>query len=499
MRQLVTLVVVFSACGPLPVPVVLPPDAGAPVPSLRETVASAELRAVVKPRVSGAGLRVQRSGDRVITLTVSRDELGQVSRRLVATAGTAEVWSLEEALDERFNDFALHPSGEVTLGLEHRAASADAFELLRLSRDGQVLYRQVLARPTTIPASDLPSPFKMKGVPDGSVVTGWLPWLQLEAHGEDLVVGVVSFIDTSGAALVSGVISLGWNGAFTERWARIVDGPHSMIAVAWQYDEFLWLDAATRLLVNVSEDGSVVVGRTLSNGRCSSLADTFHEITQAQCRRIRSVNSPHRYQPFAFTSFSADGARLGTAVLAPAGLEEFVIFDMDVRGKQVAVAGTAVRLGPNDSAEYYFEPPGATSSTPLSPYDGYLAVVDPDGAVHDERFVDLGRGDYFAALRWTDEGLLAAGASDWNRWFGGMSLSRGAQPLLVLAPLDGSPVLQRTLAVAARDRHTHLLDVGVRGNEVIAVGPADAPMTHSGDAELAPMAMGSVQVTLNSP
>jgi hypothetical protein len=465
-------------------------------PSLRETFTSAPLTSVVKPRVSGAGLRVARSGARVLTLTVTRDELGQVSKRLVATAGTEEVWVLEEALDERFDDFAVHPSGEVSLGLERRSAPHDTYELLRLGADGRLLHRQVLARPSTIPASDLPGLFLMKGVPDGAVVTGWLPWLKLEASGEDLVVGLVSYVDGGGPALMSGVMSLSWTGSFTERWARVVDGLDSLISISWEYDDFLWLDAATRLLVSVAADGSVVVGRTLGQARCNSVAQTFHELTLQQCRALRSVNSPHRYQPFAFTFFSAEGARLRTGVLAPAELEEFVIFDMEVRSDQVAVAGTAVRLGKDGVPDSYFEPPGATSSTPLTPYDGYLAVVHPDGTVHDERYVDLGRGDFFSALSWTDEGLVAVGASDWNRWYGGMSLSRGSQPLLVLAPLDGSPVLQRTLAVEPRDRHAHLLDLAVRGNEVIAVGPADAPMTHSGDAAIAPMAMGSLRVSL---
>ena len=498
MRSLVVLLVVFGACGALPGPgpVVLPPDAGTAPPSLRDHFSSTPLTAVVKPRVSGAGLRVARSGDRVLTLTVTRDELGKVSKRLVATTGDQEVWAFEEGLEEQFNDFAVHPSGEITLGLERRGATSDAFDLLRLSAEGQLLHRQALARPSTIPASDQPAPFLMKGVPNGSVVTGWLPWLEVEANGEHVVVGLLSRVDRHEAVLVSGLISLTWNGAFVERWARIVDGPHAMISIAWQYDDFLWLDAATRLLVTVAADGSVVVGRTLGNGRCTSVAQTFHELTVAQCRAARSHNSPHRYQPFGFTFFSGEGARLRTGLLAPQELEEFVIFDMDVRGEEVAVAGTAVRLGANGEPAFYFEPPGATSSTPLSPYDGYLAVVKPDGTVHDERFVDLGRGDYFSAISWTDEGLVAVGGSDWNRWYGGMSLSRGSQPVLVLAPLDGSPLLQRTLPVEPRDRHTHLLDVVMRGNELIAVGPADAPMTHSGDAAVAPMAMGSLRLSL---
>lgn len=449
----------------------------------------------MKPRVSGAGLRVRRASELTFTLAVTRDELGVVSKRLVAARDGVEAWALAEGADERFTDFALHPSGELTLGVERRSATHDAFDLLRVNELGEIVHRQVLARPS-IPASDLAPPFLMKGVKDGSVVTGWLPWLRLEAHGEEVIAGVLSYADVanapSDAQLVSAVIALRWDGStFTERWARLVDGTHSLIAVAWQYDDFLWLDAAMRLIVEVAEDGSVVVGRTLSSGRCSSVK-RFGELTDAQCRLLRSHGSVHRYQPFAFTSFSAEGARLRTGTLAPDDLEEFVVFDLAVRGDRVAVAGTAVRLGADGSPAWYFD----ESGTAMSPYDGYLAVVLPDGSVQHERLVELGRGDLFSALTWTDDGLLAVGAADWNRWSGGMSLSRGAQPMLALAPLDGSAVITRTLPTQDRSRHTHLLDIDVRGADVLAVGPADAPMTHSGDAHVAPMAMGSLELRL---
>jgi hypothetical protein len=370
---------------------------------------------------------------------------------------------------------------------------------MRLGADGQVRRRQVLARPQTIPDSDRPSALRMMGVPDGSVVSGTLPWLTLEADGDDVVAGLVSGVDGSGPAVASVVLALGWNGAFSEKWARRVDGAHALISIAWQYDDFLWLDAATRLLVRVDERGEVVVGRTLGSGACTALADTFQELSPARCRTIRSINSPHRYQPFAVTRFTARGERVGTFVLAPERLDEFVVFDLAVRGDEVAVAGTAVRLGPGDAPVPYVEPPGASTGTAMSPYDGYLAVAGRDGVVRVERFVDLGRGELFSAIAWTDEGLVAVGAADWNRWTGGMSLSRGAQPWLVLAPLDDAPPLVRTGSSAARDRHAWLLDVDVSGGDVLAIGPGDAPMTHSGDAALAPMAMGGLEVRLAPP
>jgi hypothetical protein len=446
-------------------------------------------------------------GDRTYVLALSRNETGVETRRLVASSPAGEAWSLAQASGERFTDFVVHPSGELTLGVERTADASDTYDLVRLSADGAEIRRAPLDRPTTIPAGDLASslpasPFRMVGVQPGSVITGWLPWLELEARGEDLVVAVLSHVDRSDGTLielVDGVIALRWSeGGYVEEWARIVDGMHLPIAVAWQYDDFLWLDAATRLLLAVDSSGGVVVGRTLGNGRCVAILETFGELSDTECRRIRSYNAAHRYQPFAFTSFSSTGAREGTRVLAPEAHEDFVIFDMDVRDDAVAVVGTGSRFGSSGTPDYYFEPPESTGGTPLVPFDAYLAILDRStGAIRHQRYVDLGRAEHLSSVRWTGEGLLAVGATDWNRWYGGMSVSRAAEPLLILDPVDDDDARARTFLVEGTDRHAHLFDVDVSGDGLVAVGPFDAPMTHSGDGgNVAAMSLGGMTLVL---
>ncbi|NJK90263.1 MAG: hypothetical protein HC923_13350 [Myxococcales bacterium] len=226
--------------------------------------------------------------------------------------------------------------------------------------------------------------------------------------------------------MISVLVDLEWLGdAFHERWARVIDGPHSMIDVAWQYDEFLWLEVATRYLLVVADD-EYVVGRTLSRPRCRSAVDLFNELDVGTCSRLNSINSPHRYQPFAWTRFSLDGARLRHGDPRSGWPRRVLDLDIDFKDEQLVVVGTAVRVDETGQPPYYFEPPDATSGTLYSPYDGYLAVLDRrDGAVDFERFVDRGRADLLASVRWTDQGILGAGATDWNRWSGGMSVSRG--------------------------------------------------------------------------
>jgi hypothetical protein len=279
-------------------------------------------------------------------------------------------------------------------------------------------------------------------------------------------------------------MSLKWKeGRYQEAWARVVDGRHSADTVAWAYDEFRWRDAAVRPLLSVTADGRAVVGRTWSQGRCEAAARIFHEFDRIQDCLLSEEAAPPlevEKQPFAFTVFSPDGERQGTRILSASRFHEFVVFAMEVDGDGLAVAGTVVRPAQDGSRRYYPAAPGADSI--MVPYDGYLAVVDLDtGAPRFERFVDAGRGDYLAALRVTPEGLLAAGASDWDRWGGGMSISRGADPLLVLAPRDSEQVRVRRLEVEDDAHHYHLLGVDARGGEVVGAGLSEAPMTHTGD------------------
>jgi hypothetical protein len=461
----------------------------------------------VSPRVGYGGLKLRLAGARSYALEITRDAASVESRRFVASAAHGGVlWRLTERPQEHFTDFTVHPSGELTLGVERTGDERDTFELVRLTADGEVLARQRLPAPSTLPASDWgsnppASPFLMKAEPAGSHVGKWLPWLRLEARGEDLAVAFLSYVEVSGGAgnkgLASGVMALQWSGGrYAEQWTRVVDGLHSLIQVAWQYDEFHWLDAATQLLLAVSPEGRVMAGRALSYGRCASVSQAFQEISLTECRILSQRNSPYRYQPFAFTSFSPEGAREGTRLFAPEGMEEFVVFDMAVRGDEVGIAGTAVRLREDGSVAYYPATPGAPSI--MLPYDGYVAVLDRGtGTPRSEVFVDQGRAEYFAALRWTEEGLLAAGAAGWDRWNGGMSVSRGAEPLLALVPGDGGAVRVRSGELGGGDRHFHLLTVDALDGAVVAAGVADAPMTHSGDgAGAEQMTFGGLRVDL---
>lgn len=443
------------------------------------------------PRAGFGGLKVRLTEERQYVLEGQRDETGASSRRLVVSARSgAELWRLDESAGEHFTDFTLHPSGAVSLGVERTSGEPLGYGVVRVAADGTASPWQPLPQGETLPASDLGGnldryPFQLRSWAPDALTDAWL---RLEARGEDLVVAFLSLARMPGgdstSDVASGVMALTWREEqYHEAWTRVVDGRHAAGAVAWAYDEFRWRDAAVRPLLSVTADGRAVVGRTWTQKRCEAVAGTFHEFDRVQDCILSEDAAPLlevEKQPFAFTVFSSEGAREGTRLLSASRFDEFVVFAMEVDGDGLAVAGTVVQPAPDGSRRYYPAEPGGEAI--MTPYDGYLAMVDLNtGVPRFERVVDAGRGDCFAALRVTPEGLLAAGAADWDRWYGGMSISRGADPLLAFAPRDSEQVLVSRLEVEDASRHYHLLGVDARGGEVVGVGLSEAPMTHTGD------------------
>jgi len=426
-------------------------------------------------RPTFGGLAVRLVGDRAHVLEGMRDEARNSSRRFSVFEGDRVVFRFAPTAREYIHSFAVHPSGEVTLAIERLDAERDAYELVRLSRDGAVRSRAPLPQPTTIPPGDLvglpAAPFLMKSWTLEAISEGWV---RLEARGDDLVAAYLSIVPDNGMDFVTGVSSLRWaaNG-YAERWSRIVEGRHRALPAGWAYDEFRWMDAAIRPLLALSDDGRIIVGRTWNNKRCAAVAAAFGEFTTTQCKTEAMNSIENERQPFAYTTFTEGGVREGTRRFLPNGFAEFVVFDLAARGDAIAIAGSAARSGPDPDFPVRYE------GTYVA-YDGYLAVLDrATGALRSEQVLDEGRGEFLASVRFTNRGLLAAGGADWDRWYGGMSISRGAVPWVVFAGDDGS-VRRRTLDGGA-GRHTHFFSIDATSTSITGVGLFDAPMTHSGD------------------
>jgi hypothetical protein len=105
-----------------------------------------------------------------------------------------------------------------------------------------------------------------------------------------------------------------------------------------------------------------------------------------------------------------------------------------------------------------------------------------------------------ASLRLTDAGAVAAGTAGWDRWQGGMSISRGGAPLVAWLSPDGSSAASRVLPLTDGSRHFNLHDLAVTEGAVFAHGFSDAPLTHSADgAHDDARTFGALRIVLEAP
>jgi len=154
-----------------------------------------------------------------------------------------------------------------------------------------------------------------------------------------------------------------------------------------------------------------------------------------------------------------------------------------------------VRPLPDGSKRTYRD---ANGDTDYTDYDALIAIYDGDGRPLRHHDFNLGRGDVLAAMRWLPTGIVAVGSAGFDRWQGGNSISRGADPLVVWLSADGTRAVSRVIPLGDGSRHFNLFDVVVVDHTIVAHGFSDAPMTHSGDGNnVAARTFGPLRVRLD--
>lgn len=448
------------------------------------------------PRPAYGAMVVANDGERSYVVESRRDvETGPFSLpwrsrfRIAAYDSGVEAWAYAIDPDDNIGDVVVHPSGDVTFSLQRFPPARMAYELVRLGRNGNLIASTALSEPTTVPNSDFgpndPRPlFRMKSDVADAFTAGWV---RLLADGEGLIVAFLSFVDLPETDISSTRLALGlgmfaWQAnAYVERWVRVVEGMHATQPAAWAYDELRWREQAIRpFLARDDVNGDLFVGRAWNSSRCDANRTTFGEFTVQAC--IYSSVSPIENErlPLAVTRFDASGVRLGTHVLEPLDTSiseaaEQVPFALAAHGGHLAVAGSVVRMLPDGSKRTYPDPNGFVD------YDGYISIYDTQGQRLRSRDFNLGRGDVLTAMRWTNDGIVAVGAAGWDRWQGGMSISKGADPLFVWMSEDASQFATRVVPLSNGVRHWNLHDVVALDQAVVGYGVSDAPMTHSAD------------------
>ena len=480
-----------------PAPALAPPapagGAGAPAPDSTDVVNRGAATTAMAPRPAFGAVIIASDGARIVAVESRRDvEPGpyglpwRLRFRVAAYGATGrEAWTFAAEPDDVISDIAVHPSGDVTVAVLHHPPERMAYDLVRLDRDGAPRATTTMSEPQTVPASDFgaadPRPmFRMKSEFADATVGGWV---RLLPDGEGLHVAFLSFVDRPATDPLSvrtalGVAALGWqSNAYAERWARVVEGPHRAQPVAWTYDELRQNEQAIRpFLARDESTGHVLVGRAWNNTRCQANVAVFAEFTAEQCVLGSVGTLENELLPLAVTRFDSWGTRIGTTIIAPdedAG--EQVPFALAARDGQLAVAGFVVRTLPDGSKRTYPDAAGYVD------YDASVAIYAGNGRPVLHHDFNLGRGDVLAAMRWLPGGIVAVGSAGFDRWQGGNSISRGADPLVVWLSADGTRAAARVIPLSDGGRHFNLFDVVVVDRAIVAHGFSDAPLTHSGD------------------
>ncbi|HEY5962118.1 MAG TPA: hypothetical protein VIV60_36430, partial [Polyangiaceae bacterium] len=462
-------------------------------------------------RPAYGSLAVANAGERSYVVESRRDvETGPLglpwrSRfRLAAYDSGALVWTYPVDPDDLVGGVVVHPSEAITLSVERYTLDKGAYQLVRLDREGHQLGVTTLQNPTTIPASDYastdPQPlFRMKSALADATTAGWVAMLP---DGEGLALAILSYVDARPSdswsnRMALGVETLDWtNNGYVERWGRIVEGSHVAEPAAWAYDELRWREQAVRpFLARDSDTQELVVGRVWNSSRCDAHRAVFGQFSKADCVLTAVGVLENERLPLAVTRFSAGGVRSTTVILAPEDdAAEQVPFALAASDGQYLVGGSVVRTVTDGSKRTYPDPAGFVD------YDGFVSAYAADGKVLARRDFNLGHGDVLASLHTTTSGLVAVGSSGWDRWQGGMSISRGADPLFVWVSRDMTRASVRSFSMSDGTRHFTLHDVAVTANAIIGYGFADAPMTHSGDGDNASArTFGGLQIRLSSP
>lgn len=482
------------------------PDAGEP--TLGTLVRDGQPSLFQAPRPAYGAMVVAHRGERSYVVESRRDvEPGPFglpwrSRfRLAAYDAGVEAWAYVTSPDDVIGDVVVHPSGEVTLSYLRHAPARMAYDLVRLAADGTPIGHTTLAQPLTVPESDYgaldPRPlFRMKSSFADALTAGWV---RLLADDEGVVAVFLSFVDVPESSplvnrLALGIAAFDWkSSAYQERWARVVEGTHAAEPAAWAYDELRWREQAIRPFVARDESsGHLLVARAWNESRCAANVGTFAEFTPQNCVAGSVGVLENERLPLAVTRFDQQGTRLGTRILVPdADAAEQVPFALAAREGQLAVVGSVVRTQPDGTRRMY---EGNVD------YDGYAAVYDAEGQVRSSSDFNLGRGDVLSAMRWTSEGIVAVGSAGWDRGPGGMSISRGADPLFVWLSPDDSRAEKRVLPLSTGARHFNLHDLVVLDGAIVGYGISDAPMTHSADGgNHAARSFGPLRIRLSAP
>ncbi len=361
------------------------------------------------------------------------------------------VWSYTPPPGWSVVDFALHPSGDISIVL----TTTTQVRIVRLDPNGLTRSDQVF-----VDAAAAMDPFfnYAGGIKNDSALQPALMHdaARLAPLGESLAV----VLRTGRNAIVAYRLDPDASGAYMRLWRTLVEPGSSILAegiTSGSFDVFGQLQDHLRIFADVDSDAAMtlaigVVNAPMQNYTFRAHAEFFNEPIAASNGVLLTRLS------------IADGRRLGSTAIDTHDHAE-------LHGVRATPGGFMLM--------------GRVLSEVLpdgSGWNAFTAFVGRDGTPGPYSVVDIDRGDVFFDVAPLPSGrFLAVGTTGYTQNPSGASISEAAQPLLVVLNADGS--LGQNLNYAGGARHNQLTTIAPLNGGWLLGGMVNGPGTHSGDAD----------------
>lgn len=348
-------------------------------------------------------------------------------------------------------DFALHPSGEISVLL----GSDRELRLARLTAAGLPAREQAFTDPQAATDPFYGNPLSARDH------HSLLPHITRDAArlaplGEDVALAFRS----GRHAVVLHRLGYTAAGGFATQWRSLVEPGVDIGArflTGGSFDPFKSLDHHWRVLLDSDAQGRIAVAVSLE----------YTDLVEGHAAHFGERLGQDYPNGALLSQFSASGQRLGTVLVNTQQRSELQALRWV--GDRIAAAGR-VRTRQTDDG-----------------WDAWLALL-PAGAttLAAYRVLDFDAGDVILDIAPRADGrLLVAGSTGFTQNPAGASVSEQAQPLLALLSADGQ--LAQRLALTPGPRHNQLRALASRGSDLrwLTGGMQNGPGTHSADADAA--------------
>lgn len=367
---------------------------------------------------------------------------------LLAPDGTRAPSTITPAAGWSLVDFALHPSGNVTLvlatdqelRLQQRAATGELIGEFNFT-DDQAPFDPFIGDAGRIENSQSLVP---RGTRDA---------VRIAPVGDDLVLALRT---GRNAVLVERLALTGPSG-FERRWRTLVEPgvPIDLVRLtSGSFDPFASLDNQWHVALDVDEQGRSAVAVSLEHT----------ELPAGHQQYFGEPVDPALISGTIVTAIDPTGVRLtATVVDTQVSSEVHVVRWV---GDTILVGGRMLTTRRSDGGGW----------------DALLVQVTPGNAAARSQALDFDRGDVIldvAALR--DGRIAIVGSSGYTQNPTGGSISENADPLLAVLTQVGTSA--QRLMLTSGPRHNQVRTVGSWGDRYLIGGLQNGPGTHSADGD----------------